>query len=127
MISPIPTVIIMSVLILMLGVVVPVLDNHPKLTHYVSLRWITVTVILSAFVGCLIDLSHLSESVRFAVVLGALIIAGVFIALRSIEKWKAKGMSFGVDNIKAEWGKAKVEVNIDSDSDSEDKRSHHKH
>lgn len=113
MINPIPTVIIMSVLILALGVVVPVLDNHPKLKNYVSLRWITVTVVLSAFVGCLIDLSHLSESVRFAVVLGALIIAGVFIVLRSIEKWKAAGYSLGIENIKAEWGKLKAEIDVE--------------
>lgn len=106
---------IILALIIILGVVVPILDHSKRFGAFISLRWTTLTIVLACFVGCLLDLSHLGDSVRLTMVLGSLIMAGIFIVLRSIEKWKAKGMSFGVDTIKAEYGKAKVEVSMDSD------------
>lgn len=76
------------------GLILPVL-NHvaPK---YVSYRWCVVVAVLAMGLGVVVNFSGLSEETRRIVILGALIIAGGYIALRTVEKALANGWLRGV-------------------------------
>lgn len=68
------------------GVILPIIDKIPKIRDIVSFRW-TIVVIYSALaIGVIIDFAHLDTSVRFAVVIGGIILSALFLIVRSIEK-----------------------------------------
>jgi hypothetical protein len=68
------------------GVILPIFDKIPKLKDFVSLRW-TIVVIYSAMcIGVIIDFNHLDTSVRFAVVVGGIVLSAIFLLVRSLEK-----------------------------------------
>lgn len=68
------------------GILVPILDRLPKIRDFISLRWILVVVYSAMCLGVLIDFSHLDNSVRFAVVIGGIVLSALFLLVRSIEK-----------------------------------------
>lgn len=76
------------------GLILPIL-NHvaPK---YVSYRWCVVVAVLAMGLGVVVNFSGLSEETRNIVILGALIIAGGYVFLRTIEKALANGWLRGV-------------------------------
>lgn len=76
------------------GLILPVL-NHvaPK---YVSYRWCVVVAVLAMGLGVVVNFSGLSEETRHIVILGALIIAGGYVFLRTIEKALANDWLRGV-------------------------------
>lgn len=76
------------------GLLLPIL-NHvaPK---YVSYRWCVVVVVLALLVGVTIDFGGLPDGIRSTIILGALIIAGGYVLLRTIEKALANGWLRGV-------------------------------
>ena len=90
------------------GIVLPILDKLPKVKDVVSLRW-TIVVIYSALaIGVIIDFAHLETSVRFAAVVGGIVLAALFLIVRSIEKaainhWKIPSLQTSIkkDNIEA--------------------------
>ena len=82
------TIIVLS-FILLFGVGVPILNIC--FSKFVSYRWTVVVVVLALFIGALVNFSGLSDETRQIVILGALIIAGGYIALRTIEKVLANG------------------------------------
>lgn len=87
------------------GVVLPVLNK--KFPKFVSYRWCVIVVILAILIGSVIDFDALSENVRYALIVGSLVIAGGYILLRTIEKALANGWLRGAE-IEAEKGDIKV-------------------
>lgn len=68
------------------GVILPVFDNIPKIKNFVSLRWTIVVVYSAMCLGVIIDFEHLDTSVRFAVVVGGILLSSIFLFVRSLEK-----------------------------------------
>lgn len=72
--------------LIIFGILIPILDKIPKIKNFVSFRWTLVIVYSALCIGVIIDFEHLDNSVRFAVVIGGIILAGLFVLVRSIEK-----------------------------------------
>ena len=105
MISPtFATVVVLSFL-LVFGLLIPVLNRVcPK---YVSYRWSVVVVILALLIGVVIDFGELSDETRRSLIIGGLIIAGGYVALRTLEKALANGWLSGI-RLQAKKGDASV-------------------
>jgi hypothetical protein len=107
MISPSIATIIIIAFILLFGVGVPILNVKAK--KFISYRWCVVVVILSLLIGAVIDFEVLSDDVRHTIILGGLIVGGVYVALRTVEKVLSKGWLKGT-TLKARKGDAEVEL-----------------
>lgn len=117
MISPTSTAVIMIIMIIFLLVIIPILDASNKLGKYISLRYTLVAVCLIMSLGCVLDFSHLIESSRNIVLAGGLLLVGLFVVVRSLEKVKLGHRSFEVELHKGDAGcSAKLH-----DNDKEDK------
>lgn len=94
MLAPdIATLIIVSFLILF-GLLLPILNRiTPK---FVSYRWSVVVVLLALLLGAVIDFDGLPDAARQAVIVGALVISGGYVFLRTVEKALANGWLRGV-------------------------------
>jgi prepilin signal peptidase PulO-like enzyme (type II secretory pathway) len=84
------SIILLCVCVLLL-VVVPIMDGLDRFAKFISLRYILVAMSLIMALGCVLDFSHLAESSRNIILTGALILVGIFVMLRSIEKVKLGG------------------------------------
>ncbi len=69
------------------GVIMPILDNIPKVRNVVSLRWTLVIIYSAMCLGVILDFGHLDTSVRMAVVIGGILLSFIFIIVRSFEKF----------------------------------------
>lgn len=107
---------ILIVFILLFGVGVPVLDR--KAPKYISYRWCVIVVALALLIGAVIDFEVLSDESRKIVLIGGLIIAGVYVVLRTLEKVLANGWLKGA-SIEIEKGDIKAKVH--SHDTTEDK------
>lgn len=67
-------------------IVVPLLEGSKRFARYISLRYTLVTVVLLMALGCILDFSHLLESSRNIVLVGAISLVALFIFVRSLEK-----------------------------------------
>ena len=90
--------------ILMLGCVIllfviPMLDGSKRFSKYISLRYTLVSVVLMMSLGCILDFSHLSDESRNIVLIGGLVMVGLFVVLRSLEKIKLgdRSLSFSAE------------------------------
>lgn len=107
MISPMAATIIVVAFILLFGVGVPILNKTvPK---YISYRWCVVVVILALLIGSVIDFDVLSDEARRVVLIGGLVIAGAYVALRTIEKILANGWLRGA-TLEAKKGDIEVKL-----------------
>ena len=110
MLNPIAATVIILVICLILLVLIPILDSSKKFGKYISLRYTLVVVVVSMVLGCVLNFSHLMESSRNIVLLGGLIIVGLFIVLRSLEKFKLGQKVIDVEVHKGDIGaSAKIE------------------
>lgn len=107
-------------LAVVLAIVIPVLDSVKPLSSFISLRWTCVAIILLIMVGVIINFNTLSDSTRDIALTGGLIIVGVFIVLRTIEKVLYNGWLRGV-NLKAEVSKGDIKGSVDLSSKEEPK------
>lgn len=107
MISPELATAIVIVFILLFGVAVPVLNR--KAPKYISYRWCVVVVLLALLIGVVVDFGDLSDAARQAVIVGALVVAGVYVILRTLEKALANGWLRGA-TIEAKKGDISVTV-----------------
>lgn len=105
MVTPTLATFIIVGFLVVFGIVMPILNK--KFPKFISYRWSVVVVILSLLIGAVIDFDALTENVRYALILGALIITGGYILLRTIEKALANGWLRGAE-IEAEKGDIKV-------------------
>ena len=91
MLTPgIAAIILIAVCILLL-IVIPILDGSRRFSKFISLRYTLVAVALIMALGCVLDFSHLTESSRNIVLMGGVILVGLFVAVRSLEKLKLGG------------------------------------
>jgi protein-S-isoprenylcysteine O-methyltransferase Ste14 len=102
------SIILLGVSVLLL-IVIPLLDGSERFSKYISLRYILVAVSLIMALGCILDFSHLSESSRNIVLMGGLILVGVFVAVRSLEKLKLGGKTI---ELSIEKGNTKVSTTL---------------
>lgn len=107
MISPFWATIIVIAFILIFGVGVPILEQ--KLPKYISYRWCVVVVVLALLIGVIIDFDVLSDEARKIVLIGGLVIAGIFVVLRTFEKAFANGWLKGAQ-IEAKKGDISIKV-----------------
>lgn len=110
MVTPIFATVVIAVAVLLTIVIIPILDGTPKFQKYISLRYTLVAISLIMALGCILDFSHLAESSRNIVLMGAMVLVGIFVIVRSLEKIKLGNKVIDVcvekDGIKA---KAKIE------------------
>lgn len=109
MLTPELAAIILLVICVLLLIVVPMLDGSKRFSKFISLRYTLVSVTLIMALGCVLDFSHLAESSRNIVLMGGIILVGIFVAVRSIEKLKLGGKKI---ELSIEKGDAKVSTTI---------------
>lgn len=96
MLTPELAAIILLAVCVLLLIVIPILDGSKQLSKYISLRYTMVAIALIMALGCVLDFSHLAESSRNIVLTGGLILVGVFVAVRTIEKMKLGGKTIEI-------------------------------
>lgn len=109
MLEPNSATAILLIVCVLLLVVVPIMDGSKRFGKYISLRYTLVAVALIMSLGCILDFSHLADHSRDIVLLGGLILVGVFIILRSCEKMKLGGKTI---ELSAGKGDAKITATI---------------
>lgn len=115
MLTPtIASVALLCVCVLLL-VVVPAMDGSKRFSKYISLRYVLVAMSLIMALGCILDFSHLAESSRNIVLTGSVVLVGIFVAVRSLEKVKLGRKKI---ELTAEKGGLKAGVTISGESDS---------
>lgn len=109
MIEPSIATILVCVFALFLLIIIPILDGSKRFGRFISLRYTITAVMISMMLGCVLDFSHLVESSRNIVLYGAIIISGIFIIVRTLDKIKLGGKHI---EISAEKGDAKITTTI---------------
>lgn len=109
MLTPTVAALILVAVTLLLLILIPILDGSEKFHQYISLRYTLVAVSLIMALGCVLDFSHLNESSRNIVLTGGLVLVGLFVVVRSLEKLK---LGNKVINLSAEKGDIKVTANL---------------
>lgn len=130
MLTPTVAALILVAVTLLLLILIPVLDGSEKFHQYISLRYTLVAVSLIMALGCVLDFSHLNESSRNIVLTGGLVLVGLFVVVRSLEKMK---LGNKVINLSAEKGDIKVTANLQNktvekeNTDEENPETNRKH
>ena len=114
MLTPIVAAIILLVVSVILLIIVPMLDGSERFHKFISLRYTLVALSLIMALGCILDFSHLSESSRNIVLMGGMILVGLFVIVRSLEKLK---LGSKVINVSAQKGDIKLSANIHNKDD----------
>lgn len=83
---------------------VPILERIPRFGACISRRWIIVVFFTVMAFAVIIDFTHLDTATRNAVVIGGIILGGLFVVLRSIEKALANGWGISAKKIEASAG-----------------------
>lgn len=109
MIEPSIATILVCIFALFLLIIIPILDGSKRFGKFISLRYTVTAVMISVMLGCVLDFSHLLESSRNIVLYGAIIISGIFIIVRTLDKIKLGGKHI---EISAEKGDAKITTTI---------------
>ena len=115
MITPTAATIIMCVLGLFLMFVIPFLDSSKRFGKYISLRYTLVVVTTLMALGCVLDFSHLGESSRNITITGGLVLVGIFVLVRSLEKLKLGGRTF---EIKVSKGDTTAEAKLGKENEN---------
>ena len=116
MLTPQVSAIILLASVLLLLVVIPMLDGSKRFARYISLRYTLVALSLIMTFGCILDFSHLSEGSRNIVLMGGLILVGLFVIVRSLEKLK---LGNKVIELSAEKGDIKLKTKIENKKDED--------
>ncbi len=109
MLTPTVAAIILLVTCVLLLIIIPILDGSQRFSKFISLRYTLVALSLIMALGCILDFSHLSESSRNIVLTGGLVLVGIFVLVRSIEKLK---LGNKVIEVSAEKGDIKLSTKI---------------
>ena len=115
MITPQMATYVLIVLAVLLAVIIPVLNAIPKLSDFISYRWLCVTIILLLMVGVVINFENLADETRNIVLTGGMIIVGSYLLFRTGEKVLYNGWLKGV-NLKAEIKKGDTIIKTDLSS-----------
>lgn len=119
MITPLLATIAIIASALFLLVIIPLLDGSKKFGKYISLRYTLVVVALTCVLGCILDFAHLEESSRNIVLCGGLVLTGLFVVVRSLEKCKlgAKLTNKKIE-LEVSKGDASIKTKIESEKDN---------
>lgn len=109
------TIVILGVGLLLI-VIIPLLDGSERFSKFISLRYTLVSVCLLMALGCILDFSHLSDKSRNIILLGSLILVGLFVTVRSLEKMKIGNK---VIELSAQHGNTKVNAKLQNKKDSQ--------
>lgn len=93
-----------------LCIILPILEHMPKIKDFISLRWILVAIYSAMCLGVILDFSHLDNSVRFAVVVGGIVLSAIFLLVRSIEK--AITNNWNIPKIRSKLSKGDVQAEL---------------
>ena len=104
--------IVLVVFILVFGLVIPILDKVPYVKDFISLRWSLVVIYSAMCLGVIIDFEHLDTSVRFAVVVGGIILSAIFLIVRSLEKAAVNKWKFPRFRGKVQRGNTSGEISV---------------
>lgn len=113
MINPEYATILIIAFILIFGVGVPVLNVKAK--KFISYRWCVVVVVLALLIGAVVDFDVLTDETRRTVILGGLIIGGLYVVLRTVEKVLSKGWLKGA-RVKVKKGDGEIELSSDKEA-----------
>lgn len=121
MLTPTVASIALLCICVLLLIVVPIMDGSERFAKYISLRYILVAMSLIMALGCILDFSHLAESSRNIVLTGAVVLVGIFVVVRSLEKVKlgSKKIEFT-----AEKGDIKAGVKITGEKEHPEDQPH---
>lgn len=114
MLEPNLATMILLVVCVLLLVVIPMLDGSTRFAKYISLRYTLVSVTLIMALGCILDFSHLADQSRNIVLLGGIILVGIFVIVRSLEKMK---LGNKVIEVSAEHNGTKVGAKLQNKDD----------
>jgi hypothetical protein len=98
------------------------MDGSEKFSKFISLRYILVAMSLIMALGCVLDFSHLAESSRNIVLTGAVVLVGIFVIVRSLEKVKLGGKKI---ELTAEKGDIKAGVTISGEKEQQQEDQPH--
>lgn len=115
MISPTFATILIIAFVIVFGILLPALDK--KAPKYISYRWCVVVVILALLIGAVVDFNALSDDARHIILTGGLIIVGVYVGLRTLEKILANGWHRGA-SVTASKGDIKVEIKAEGEHEN---------
>lgn len=110
MISATAATAIISIFLAIFGIVLPVVERLPRFGKVVSLRWAVVVTLLAILLGCVLDFGHLDATARHMIIIGVIVICGLYVVLRSAEKWLANGWSLGLSRLHVEKGDLKGDI-----------------
>ena len=124
MLTPHVAAIILLAAVVLLLIVIPLLDGSQRFGKFISLRYTLVALSLIMALGCILDFSHLSESSRNIVLMGGMILVGLFVLVRSLEKMKLGGK---VINVSAQKGDIKLSASLHNKDGHEEAATEAKH
>lgn len=107
MLESVPAVTICLTLFTIL-MLLPFIEKIPGIGKVVSLRWAVVAVVMTSFIAVIVNFVNLSDTVRETIIVGSLIIACLWIVLRSIELWLYKGYFMKAERIEVDADDKKV-------------------
>lgn len=110
MLSPENTTIIIIGIFVLYAVIIPILDKSKWFKEFISLRWLTVLLFLTAMIAVILDFNHLQTETRNIIIIGSIILSAIFVLVRSLEKINFQRL----DHIKTELEyknlKTKIEI-----------------
>lgn len=113
MIDPYSSTAIVILFLIIWAIIIPVVGAIPKIGKIISYRYLVITVFLACMIGVVVNFDGLDSSIKMAVIVGTAIISGVYIILRSIEKWLYNGWTFNKDfSASVSKGDAKAEIKV---------------
>lgn len=118
MITPNLATLVLAIAALILLVIIPLLDGSKRFAKFISLRYILTAVATIMALGCILDFSHLAESSRNIVLTGAMCLIGVFVIVRSLEKFKLGNKKIDLEVKK---GDVVLKTKVENKPEPEDK------
>ena len=109
MISPVSATVILLVLIGFLLVGVPLLESIPKVGEHISRRYIFVSIAVCLGVGVILNFDKLSDEVRKCVVVGSLVLIGIYVTAATLEKLLLARV-FGLKRVSLDLHKRRLDI-----------------
>lgn len=113
MLDPVTASIIIFGLMFFLLVIVPILESIPKIKEGISRRYILAAIYTTLAVACIVNFKDLDNSVRYACIIGGLILNGLVIILFTVEKISFTQL-FGLKKIKASLLEKMIEADFET-------------
>lgn len=120
MIDPYAAAAIIAAFLLIWGILIPVCGASRRFRRAVSLRYAVLVVFLALSIGVVVDFRDVGDDARALVLTGTMILAGIYLVMRSAEKALAKGW-IGRRRIELTAKKGDIEAGVVLDAPPEEK------